>query len=44
MEIAKTELAAIETTVENAAKCDFRELDDLQLALVGGGCAEVNFG
>ena len=46
MEIAKVELAALEKaliTKEVDVK-DVRELHDLELVLVGGGCGEVLFG
>jgi hypothetical protein len=44
MEFTKTEMTVVEEAVQEVARNDIRELNDLQLALVGGGCAEVNFG
>jgi len=41
MEFAKTELSVIEETVQTAASNDIRELNDLQLALIGGGIGDV---
>ena len=41
MEFAKTELNMIEETVQAAASNDIRELNDLQLALIGGGIGDV---
>ena len=43
MEHAKTEIAAVEQTVEIACAEQMRELNDLQLALVGGGAGDVVF-
>ena len=43
MEHAKTEIAAVEQTLEVAAAEQMRELNDLQLALVGGGAGDVVF-
>jgi hypothetical protein len=41
MEFAKTEIARVEEAVKEAAQHDIRELNDLQLALVGGGIGDV---
>ena len=41
MEFAKTELNIIEETVQAAVNNDIRELNDLQLALIGGGIGDV---
>ena len=41
MEINKTEALEVEKTV-NEAEVDVRELGELQLALVGGGCGDVH--
>ena len=46
MEIAKVEIAAIEKTLiarEIEVK-EVKELNDLELALVGGGCGDVALG
>jgi len=40
MDRAKIEIAAIEKTVADAAEAQVCELNDLQLALVGGGSAD----
>ena len=43
MEIAKKEIAAVQ---EAAAKCEVevKELRELELSLVGGGCGDVALG
>ena len=41
MDNTQVEIATIEATVINAAVKDARELADIQLALLGGGFAEV---
>ncbi|HEX7560418.1 MAG TPA: hypothetical protein VF386_14545 [Usitatibacter sp.] len=41
MEYAKIENAQLETVVNEAMDAQLRELSDLQLAYVGGGCVEV---
>ena len=41
MEFAKSELNVIEEAIQEAARNDIRELNDLQLALVGGGIGDV---
>ena len=43
MEFTKNEVVAIEEAVSIAAQAEVLELNDLQLALVGGGCADVSF-
>ena len=43
MEFAKTEMNVVEEAVQEAARNDIRELNDLQLALVGGGIGDVIF-
>jgi hypothetical protein len=43
MEFTKNEVVAIEEAVSQAAELEVRELNDLQLAMVGGGCADVSF-
>jgi hypothetical protein len=43
MEIAKKELEAIQTVVDQA-KVEATDLSQLELAVVGGGCGEVLFG
>jgi hypothetical protein len=40
MDRAKIEIAAIEETVAEATEAQVCELNDLQLALIGGGCAD----
>ena len=41
MEFVKTEMTAIEETTHEATSNDICELNDLQLALVGGGIGDV---
>ena len=41
MELNKTEISVVENAAVNAVECQFRELDELQLALVGGGIGET---
>jgi hypothetical protein len=43
MEFAKTELTLVEEATREAVQNDVRELNDLQLALVGGGIGDVIF-
>lgn len=43
MEFAKVELAAVEQ-VADQTQFDIKELNELQLAMIGGGCGEVVFG
>ncbi len=43
MEIAKNELAVVEEAVQEASRKEIQELNDLQLALVGGGIGDVVF-
>jgi len=43
MEHAKIEIAFVEKTVEEAGRVPLCELNDLQLALVGGGGGDVVF-
>ena len=43
MEITKGELAVVESVAE-CALVQIEELNELQLALAGGGCGEVLFG
>ncbi len=43
VEFAKSELNVIEEAIQEAARNDIRELNDLQLALVGGGIGDVIF-
>jgi hypothetical protein len=43
MEHTKIEVEAIENTIAEAMDRQLRELNDLQLTLVGGGFAEVTF-
>lgn len=44
MELNQTEVAALEEVVANVSSSQVRELQDLQLALVGGGIGEVVVG
>jgi hypothetical protein len=44
MEISNTEVTAIAERVNEAAEQGVYELNDLQLALIGGGIGEVVFG
>lgn len=41
MEVVKIEVAAIEEIIKQANGIEVRQLNDLQLALVGGGIGEV---
>ena len=41
MEQTKIEIAQLEAAVNEAAGDQLRELNDLQLAFVGGGCADL---
>ena len=41
MEVARVEVAAIEEIMTQANEIEVRQLNDLQLALVGGGIGEV---
>ncbi len=41
MEYAKIENAQLQTAVNEAADAQLRELNDLQLAFVGGGSGEI---
>jgi hypothetical protein len=43
MEFAKVELTAVEE-VANQTQLEIKELTELQLAMIGGGCGEVVFG
>ncbi|HUQ99258.1 MAG TPA: hypothetical protein VM166_07385 [Gemmatimonadaceae bacterium] len=43
MEYAKTEITILEKTIEEAREEQIRELNDLQLALIGGGGGDVVF-
>ena len=43
MELAKAELKAVEAVIEESNSSDLRELDALDLVLVGGGCGDVAF-
>lgn len=43
MEFAKVELAAVEK-VADQTQSEIKELDELQLVMIGGGCGEVVFG
>lgn len=44
MEIVKLEVAAIVQTVSDAEVVQLQQLDDVQLALVGGGTGDVHWG
>ena len=41
MELAKIEVTAVEQVVTQAMQVELRDLDDLQLALVGGGMGDT---
>ena len=41
MEFNKAEVTVVEEAIQEAAGNDIRELNDLQLALVGGGIGDV---
>jgi len=41
MELSKSEVATVEAAAALAAKAQLEELNDLQLALVGGGIGET---
>ena len=43
MEFAKAEVAAVEQ-VADQSRVEVKELNDLELVMVGGGCGEVVFG
>ena len=43
MEHAKTEIVALEQTLETAHSAHLAQLSELQLALVGGGAGDVVF-
>jgi hypothetical protein len=44
MEITKVEVVNLERAVSEAVEHDLRELNDLQLSLIGGGIGEVIVG
>jgi hypothetical protein len=44
MEVSSKEVAAIEDAVVEIVEAKARELNDLQLCLIGGGIGEVVFG
>jgi hypothetical protein len=44
MELNSIEVAALETAVKDAIETQIYELQDLQLALVGGGIGTVELG
>jgi hypothetical protein len=44
MDLNKTEVAALERAVSEVNEHQVKELNDLQLVLVGGGIGEVVFG
>ena len=43
MEFTKIEIAVVEDAVIEAAEPSVRELNELQLMLVGGGCGETSY-
>ena len=43
MEIAKKEVEMIEALVNNIPEGQLKELNDLQLLMIGGGCADPIF-
>ena len=44
MEIAKNEVLAVEVAVADQVRDQMKELTDIELALVGGGQGDINFG
>jgi uncharacterized membrane protein YsdA (DUF1294 family) len=42
MEFIKSEIAIVEKAVTDSTAASISELDDLQLALIGGGVGEVS--
>jgi hypothetical protein len=44
MEIAKVEIAALEKVAGVVLEADVVELNELQLAMIGGGTGEVSLG
>jgi hypothetical protein len=44
MEFTKNEIAVIEQTVNEQVEVQMRELADLELALIGGGCGDISLG
>ena len=44
MEFTKNEIAVLEKTVNDQAELQVRELADLELALIGGGCGDISLG
>jgi hypothetical protein len=43
MEFTKAEIAVVEDAVVEATESNVRELNDLHLMLVGGGCGETSY-
>ena len=43
MELSKVEMKAVELAIEEKKVDDARELEALELALIGGGCGDVQF-
>ena len=43
MEFSKDEIAVVEIAVTEANESDVRELNELQLMLIGGGCGETTY-
>jgi hypothetical protein len=43
MELNKVEMKAVEVAIEEKNASDARELDALELVLIGGGCGDVQF-
>jgi hypothetical protein len=43
MELNKAEMKAVEVAIEEKNTSGARELDALELVLVGGGCGDVQF-
>ncbi len=43
MELSKVEMKAVEVAIEEKNASDSRELDALELVLIGGGCGDVQF-
>ena len=43
MELNKVEMKAIEVAIKEKQSNETRELESLELALIGGGCGDVQF-
>ena len=43
MDISKQEMKAVQVAIDDKKTGDLQELEALELALVGGGCGDVQF-